>query len=664
LSKSSSNHKTIIFIGLMLGMLVAAVSQTIVSPAMPVIVAELGGIEHYSWIATAALLASAVIVPIVGKLSDIYGRRGFYIVGLLVFMLGSILAGVAQGFWWLVAARAVQGLGMGTIMPLAQAIIGDIISPRERGKYMGYMGGVFGIASIGGPLLGGWITDNFSWRWLFFVNLPIGIAALAFIIAYLHLPHTPRKHSLDYVGFVTLGLGLSSVLLATSWGGTQYPWDSWQIISLYVAGALSLAVFAINENYTEEPVIPLRLFGNSIFTLSNVANLAIAMCMFGAIFFIPIYAQGVIGVSVTNSGLVLIPLTISMIVVSILVGRLITRTGRYKGFVLAGILVMGQGYYLLTRLEYGATQTQLTLAMIVVGLGLGAVLQTYTLIVQNASSRSDLGVATATTQLSRSIGATLGTAIFGTIMTSGLRTEVPKHLPAEALNGPQAEQLSGGSGVGSLLDPNAITQPPEAVAIGIREGLAAAMHPVFVAGIPILAVAFVASLLIKALPLRSVAFVDADKEMLRNANQGTSEGVYEGALSAKGDSRHSLPTRGAPEYLAREIESVNGENPNAKIPFLRNLNLDEPDTYLKDIDGMSLEELEEQIPQAQEALDAIDSKLEELMGLRDATLVCAASMAARLAALKQAGVLSGPIGDGQSVSRGLEGASHKSAHDD
>ena len=664
MSKSSPNRKTIIFIGLMLGMLVAAVSQTIVSPAMPVIVAELGGIEHYSWIATAALLASAVIVPIVGKLSDIYGRRGFYIVGLLVFMLGSILAGVAQGFWWLVAARAVQGLGMGTIMPLAQAIIGDIISPRERGKYMGYMGGVFGIASIGGPLLGGWITDNFSWRWLFFVNLPIGIAALAFIIAYLHLPHTPRKHSLDYVGFVTLGLGLSSVLLATSWGGTQYPWDSWQIISLYVAGALSLAVFAINENYTEEPVIPLRLFGNSIFTLSNVANLAIAMCMFGAIFFIPIYAQGVIGVSVTNSGLVLIPLTVSMIVVSILVGRLITRTGRYKGFVLAGILVMGLGYYLLTRLEYGATQTQLTLAMIVVGLGLGAVLQTYTLIVQNASSRSDLGVATATTQLSRSIGATLGTAIFGTIMTSGLRTEVPKHLPAEALNGPQAEQLSGGSGVGSLLDPNAITQLPEAVAIGIREGLAAAMHPVFVAGIPILAVAFVASLLIKALPLRSVAFVDADKEMLRNANQGTSEGVYEGALSANGDSRHSLPTWGAPEYLAREIESVNGENPNAKIPFLRNLNLDEPDTYLKDIDGMSLEELEEQIPQAQEALDAIDSKLEELMGLRDATLVCAASMAARLATLKQAGLLHGPIGDGQSASRGLEGASHKSAHDD
>jgi len=658
MDESSSNHKTIIFIGLMLGMLVAAVSQTIVSPAMPVIVAELGGIEHYSWIATSALLASAVIVPVVGKLSDIYGRRGFYIAGLVIFMLGSILAGAAQGFWWLVAARAVQGLGMGTIMPLAQAIIGDIISPRERGKYMGYLGGVFGIASIAGPLVGGWITDNFSWRWLFYINLPIGVAALAFIVAYLHLPHTTRKHSLDYAGFVTLAIGLSSVLLATSWGGTQYPWGSWQIISLYVVGALSLTLFAINENYAKEPVIPLRLFGNSIFTLSNVANLAVAMCMFGAIFFIPIYAQGVIGVSVTNSGLVLIPLTVSMILVSVLVGRLITYTGRYKGFVLAGILIMGLGYYMLTRLEYGSTQTELTLAMIVVGLGLGAVLQTYTLIVQNATSRSDLGVATATTQLSRSIGATLGTAIFGTIMTSGMRTEVPKYLPAEALNGPQAGQFSGGSGVGSLLDPSALTQLPEAVATGIREGLAAAMHPVFVTGIPILAVALMASLFIKALPLRSIAFVDAEKEMLRNANQGTPEGVYEGA-STTDRSRDSLAFSGSLlQYLARK--NVDGEHLNLDERFLADLNSDELDTCMDNIDDMNIEHLEEQLPKAQEALDALESKLEELMGLRDATLISAAAMAARLSALKQAGSLYDPIVNGQHASRGHEVVSYRS----
>jgi EmrB/QacA subfamily drug resistance transporter len=505
-------RKNVIFVGLMLGMLVAAVSQTIVAPAMPVIVSELGGIEHYSWIATAALLVSAVTVPIIGKLSDIYGRRSFYIAGIVVFMLGSILAGAAQGFWWLVAARAVQGFGMGTIMPLSQTIIGDIISARERGRYMGYIGAVFGVASIAGPLVGGWITDNFSWRWLFYVNVPFGVAALAFIVVYLHIPHAPRRHTLDYVGFAALPLALVAVLLATTWGGTTYPWDSWQIISLYAAGALVLIGFLVNEYYASEPVLPLRLWKNSVFTLSNVSNMAIAMCMFGAIFFIPVYAQGVIGANVTNSGAVLIPLTASMIVVSIIVGRLITRTGRYKEFMLAGLLIMAGGYFLLTRLEYGSTQMDLTLDMIVVGLGLGAVLQTYTLVVQNATTREDLGVATSTTQLSRSLGATLGTALFGTIMTNGMKTEIPKHLPPQALQGPQAANLSEGSGVGAVLDPNALGQLPDAVATGIREGLAAAMHPVFVAGLPVLAVALVATLFIRALPLRTVAFADMERD--------------------------------------------------------------------------------------------------------------------------------------------------------
>jgi EmrB/QacA subfamily drug resistance transporter len=509
---NNGSRKNVIFVGLMLGMLVAAVSQTIVSPAMPVIVSELGGIEHYSWIATSALLVSAVTVPVIGKLSDVYGRRGFYIAGLVVFMLGSILAGAAQGFWWLVAARAVQGFGMGTIMPLSQTIIGDIISARERGRYMGYIGAVFGVASIAGPLAGWWITDNFSWRWLFYVNLPFGVAALAFILAYLHIPHVPRRHKLDYAGFVALPIALVAVLLATTWGGTTYPWGSWQIVSLYAAGVVVLIGFLVNEYYAAEPVLPLRLWKNSVFTLSNVSNMAISMTLFGAIFFIPVYAQGVIGVNVTNSGAVLIPLTASMIVVSIVVGRLITRTGRYKGFMLAGLLVMAGGYFLLTRLEYGSTQTDLTLDMIVVGLGLGAVLQTYTLVVQNATSRGDLGVATSATQLSRSMGATVGTAVFGTIMTNGMRTEIPKHLPAQALRGPQAAELSDGSGVGAVLDPNTLGQLPDAVATGIREGLAAAMHPVFVAGLPIIAIALVATLFIKELPLRTVAFAEMEME--------------------------------------------------------------------------------------------------------------------------------------------------------
>jgi EmrB/QacA subfamily drug resistance transporter len=522
---NSGPRKNVIFVGLMLGMLVAAVSQTIVSPAMPVIVSELGGIEHYSWIATAALLVSAVTVPVIGKLSDIYGRRSFYIAGIAVFMLGSILAGAAQGFWWLVAARAVQGFGMGTIMPLSQTIIGDIISARERGRYMGYIGAVFGLASIAGPLVGGWITDNFSWRWLFFINLPFGVAALAFIVVYLHIPHAPRRHKLDYVGFAALPLALVAVLLATTWGGTTYPWDSWQIISLYAAGALVLIGFLVNEYYASEPVLPLRLWKNSVFTLSNVSNMAIAMCMFGAIFFIPAYAQGVIGLNVTNSGIVLVPLITSMIVVSIIVGRLITRTGRYKEFMLAGLLIMAGGYFLLTRLEYGSTQTDLMLDMIVVGLGLGAVLQTYTLVVQNATTRENLGVATSTTQLSRSLGATLGTAVFGTIMTNGMKTEIPKHLPPQALQGPQAAKLSDGGGVRAVLDPNTLGQLPDTVATGIREGLAAAMHPVFVAGLPILAVALVATLFIRALPLRTVAFADMERDTPAPGDAVTNSGL-------------------------------------------------------------------------------------------------------------------------------------------
>src|SRR5918995_2604077 len=564
MAKNGTGHKNVIFAGLMLGMLVAAVSQTIVSPAMPVIVSELGGIEHYSWIATSALLASAVTVPVIGKLSDIYGRRSLYNAGLVMFMLGSVLAGVAQGFWWLVAARAVQGFGMGTIMPLSQTIIGDIISARERGRYMGYIGAVFGVASIAGPLAGGWITDHFSWRWLFYVNLPFGVAALAFILAYLHIPHVPRGHKLDYIGFISLPLALVAVLLATTWGGTTYPWDSWQIISLYAVGALVLIVFLVNEYYAKEPVLPLRLWKNSVFTLSNVSNMAIAMTMFGAIFFIPVYAQGVIGLNVTNSGAVLIPLTASMIVVSIVVGRLITRTGRYKAFMLAGLLIMGAGYYLLTRLGYGSTQTELTLDMVVVGLGLGAVLQTYTLVVQNATSREDLGVATSTTQLSRSLGATLGTAIFGTIMTNGIKTEIPKHLPPQVLDGPQAAKLSEGGGVGTVLDPNTLGQLPEAVATGIREGLAAAMHPVFVAGLPILAIAFVATLFIKELPLRTVAFADIEGDATEpdDAESKGKEALLRSGLTVAYLSRLVESRRwSSPELLraASELVEPNGE---------------------------------------------------------------------------------------------------------
>ncbi len=487
-----------VFIGLMLGMLVASISQTIVGPAMPKIVAELGGMDHYSWVATAAMLVSAVAVPIVGKFSDLYGRRGFFIAGLGVFMVGSLVAGLAPNFWTLVAGRAIQGLGMGTVMPLAQTIIGDIIPPRHRGKYQGLMGAVFGVTMVAGPLAGGFITDHFGWRWLFWSTIPVGVAATAVVTRFLHVPHERRDAQIDVAGILTLTPALVTTLLATSWGGTTYAWSSPVIIGLYAVGAVLLTAFVLVERRAAEPIIPLRLFANPILTLSNIAAFGIAMVMFGAIIYIPVFAQGVIGVDATNSGLILLPLMAGFIVVGIVTGQLITRTGRYKAFILAGIVIMGAGIWLLTRLDHTATQGQLTLAMTVLGVGLGFAMQQYTLIVQNAAAREDLGVVTSTMQFFRNVGSTVGIAIFGTVMTSGLAAAISAHLPASV----RASMPAGGADVGSVLDPSALAQLPPVVADAVRQGLAERLHDVFLIGLPILGVVLLATFFIREIPLR------------------------------------------------------------------------------------------------------------------------------------------------------------------
>ncbi|HET6667290.1 MAG TPA: MDR family MFS transporter, partial [Intrasporangium sp.] len=426
-----------IFTALMLGMLVASISQTIVGPAMPRIVAELGGMDHYSWLATAAMLASAITVPIVGKLSDIYGRRGFYLGGLVIFMVGSVLSGLAQNFWWLIAARALQGVGMGTLMPLSQTIIGDIIPPRQRGKYQGLMGGVFGLSSILGPLVGGFVTDNWGWRWLFFISLPVGIAAYFGISRFLHLEHPRQRPVIDGAGIALLSLTLLLLLVPTSLGGTTWAWDSLPVIAMYAAGLVTLAAFLVVERRAVEPVMPLHLFKSPIFTMSNIASFMVSVMMFGAMIYLPVYAQGVLGVSATNSGLILMPMSVAMIGLSIIAGLVITKTGRYKLQTLGGILLMGAGFWMLIRLDHSATELDLTLAMVVFGIGLGLALQVYTLIVQNATARRDLGVATASTQFFRNVGSTVGIAVFGTIMSSGLAGNIAAHLPAGA-----AEQMA------------------------------------------------------------------------------------------------------------------------------------------------------------------------------------------------------------------------------
>ncbi|TMD97378.1 MAG: MFS transporter [Chloroflexi bacterium] len=503
-----------VFAGLMLGSLVASLNMTLVAPALPTIVAELGGLADYSWIPISAMLASTIVTPVAGKLSDVYGRKPLYMTGIVVFAVGSALSGLAPNFWFLVFARFVQGAGMGFIMPLSQAIIGDIISPRERGKYQGMMGASFGLASIIGPAAGGYITEHFTWRWLFFVNLPIAVLTLVVIWFFMHVPNERRPHKIDVWGSVTLSLGIAGTLLATVWGGVQYPWSSWQIIGLYAASAVLLAAFVWIERRAAEPVLPLQLWKSSIFTFSNIASVGVAMSMFGAIFFLPVFVQGVVGNSVTNSGAILVPMLVAMIVTSVLGGQLISRTGRYKVLLLVGLASMGVGYYMLSTFSVSTTNQQVIVAMVLLGLGLGACMQTYVLVVQNSVSRQDMAVATSATQLSRSIGAAVGLAVLGTILSQGMASSMARYLPASALAKLQAS--GGGATATAVFDPSQLARLPPAIELGIRHGLADALHPVFLVGVPIIAIAFVATALIKELPLRQTAHVTAGRQVARS----------------------------------------------------------------------------------------------------------------------------------------------------
>jgi MFS family permease len=361
------------------------------------------------------------------------------------------------------------------------------------------MGATFGISSVAGPLLGGFITDHLGWRVLFFVTLPIGVVAFVVIAAFLHLDHQPRKAKVDVLGIVVLSASMVTLLLATSWGGTTYAWGSATIISMFVAGAIGLALFVLIELRVPEPVIPLRLFANSVFTFSNIASFGVAIAMFGAIFYIPVYAQGVHLVDATHSGLITMPLMLAMVVIGILAGLLVTKTGTYKWIILSGITVMALGYVLLSMLEFSDPTWRLTAAMLVVGIGLGACMQNLTLVVQNTADRKDLGIATASSQFFRNIGSTVGIAVFGSIMNSEMPTAIAGHLPADV----ELPASGTADGIGSILDPDRLAALPEPVALAIRMGLADALHVVFLAAIPVLVFALLAASFIKSVPLRT-----------------------------------------------------------------------------------------------------------------------------------------------------------------
>jgi EmrB/QacA subfamily drug resistance transporter len=488
----SHRQVLIVFSGLMLGMLLAALDQTIVATALPTIVGDLHGLDHLSWVVTAYLLTTTLSTPLYGKISDLYGRKKIFQVAIVIFLIGSALSGLARNMDQLIAFRAVQGLGGGGLMALAMAIIGDIVSPRERGRYQGYFGGVFAFASIGGPLAGGFFVDHLTWRWIFYINIPVGILALVITSAVLRLPLPRRSHTIDYRGSAILVGAVTSLLLVTLWGGQTYPWGSGIILGLIAFGLAATAVFVWWERRAIEPIFPPRLFSNPIPAVAFVITLLVAAAMFAAIIFIPIYLQLVDGVSPALSGVLLLPLMAGMLVTSIGSGQLVSRIGRYKVFPVVGTALMTLGMWLLSHL--GPHTSHLTAAgyMVVFGLGMGMVMQLLVLAVQNSVARDDLGASTSAISFFRNIGAAFGTALFGTILTVRLGHWLPL-----LVHGRTHFNLSSSF----TITPKALKALPPAVRAGVVESFVRSLHVVFLVGVPVAAVAFVFALMLKEIPL-------------------------------------------------------------------------------------------------------------------------------------------------------------------
>jgi EmrB/QacA subfamily drug resistance transporter len=483
----------LVFGGLMLVMFLAALDQTIVATALPTIVTDLGGLNHISWVVTAYLLAQTVVTPLYGKLGDMYGRKIVLQAALVVFLIGSALCGLSQNLDELIAFRAVQGLGGGGLIVSAQAAIGDVVPPRERGRYTGLFGAVFGLASIAGPLLGGFLTSNLSWRWIFYVNLPLGVLALFVLAATLPAATERVHHRIDYVGTALLAAGLAAIVLATSLGGTSYAWGSPTIVGLAIGGALLLALFPLFERRAPEPVLPPRLFRNRVFAVTSLVGLIIGFALFGAVTYLPLFLQVVKGASPTGSGLQLVPLMGGLLVTSIVSGQVITRTGRYKPFPIVGTAVMVIGLYLLSTIEASSSQGLIYLFMFVLGLGLGMVMQVLVLAVQNAVAYSDLGVATSGATLFRSIGGSLGTATLGAIFANRLSTELHRYLPAS---------VAARAGNGAQVNPQQIAHLPSALRAGYLHAFTTSLSTVFLVASGITVAAFLASWFIRQLALR------------------------------------------------------------------------------------------------------------------------------------------------------------------
>lgn len=413
------------FVGLLLAMLLASLDQTIVATALPTIVSDLGGLDQLSWVVTSYLLGATVTMPLWGRASDLYGRKGLFQAAIVVFLAGSTLSGAAQDLGELIAFRALQGIGAGGLMTLAMAIVAEIISPRERGRYQGYIQMVFVVASVAGPLLGGVFTDHLSWRWVFYVNVPIGAAALALTATKLHLPGRRDRVRIDYAGAALLAAALTSVLLVTTWGGREYAWSSAEIVALGAAAMLLFGAFIAQERRAPEPILPLRLFRDPVFDVVSAVLFLTLLSFFAVIVFMPIFLQVVTHASATDSGLLLLPLLLAATASTAVSGRVISRTGRYKIFPVTGLALMAAGLLLLSRMNAGTSQATASLLLVVFGLGFGMVTQVLTVAIQNSVDRRDLGIATASANLFRSLGGAVGVAVYGAIFAGRLDTGGP-----------------------------------------------------------------------------------------------------------------------------------------------------------------------------------------------------------------------------------------------